>query len=394
MTSGTIRLFIVAGEESGDRLAADLVAEMKRRFAHVEVAGIGGDGLKALGLDPLFPMDEISLMGITAVISRLPNLIRRISQTAAAAISYRPDAVVLVDAPDFNLRVAKRIRARGPSVPIIKWVSPSVWAWRPGRARAMVPHVDHLLALLPFEPEVHKRLGGPPCTYTGHPLLMRIDELRPVSGERVPLNEADPPELLVLPGSRRGELKSHARLFGEAIGFAHDRGARFKVTVPTLPRIADDVKKAVESWPLPAEVVSTQEERNAAYRRAHAALAASGTVTLELALAGIPMIVGYHLDAIALRIAPLIRVWTVVLPNLILGRQAVREFLGTTLRPEVLGAGVELLVTDTPERRAMIESLAELDAHMETGDRSPAEIAADAVLETVAQKRRGLLPAG
>ncbi|MCB1477844.1 MAG: lipid-A-disaccharide synthase [Tepidamorphaceae bacterium] len=394
MAGETLKLFVIAGEESGDRLATDLVAEMSRRYAHVEIAGIGGDGLKSFGLDPLFPMDEISLMGLTSVVVRLPNLLKRIAQASAAAISFRPDAVILVDAPDFNLRVAKRIRARDPSIPIIKWVSPSVWAWRPGRAKAMVPHVDHILALLPFEPEVHKRLGGPPCTYTGHPLLSRLKDLRPQPGERVELADADPPSLLVLPGSRRGELKLHVKVFGEALSHAAQHGAKFTVTVPTLERIRDSVEQATRDWPFPVEIVSGEAERYAAYRKAHAALAASGTVTLELALAGVPMAVGYGLDAVSLQLTRFIRIWSVILPNLILGRPAIREYLGLMFIPDALGAGIAQLLRDTPERRAMIESLKELDACMDTGDRSPAEIAADTVVETIAGKRRRALPAG
>ena len=391
MNAASLRLFVVAGEESGDRLAADLVSVLKNRFEQVDIAGIGGDGLKAAGQQSLFEMDEISLMGLSAVIARLPALLRRITQTSSAAVAFRPDAVILVDAPDFNLRVAKRIRAQDPTIPIIKWVSPSVWAWRPGRAKAMTPYIDHLLALLPFEPEVHARLGGPKCTYTGHPLLSKLDKLRPAPGERTEIAAADPPSLVVMPGSRRSEIRGHAPLFGEALSVAQSRGARFSVVVPTLERIADEVRDLTADWPVDANIVVGEEARQAALRSAHAALVASGTATLEVALSGVPMIVGYRVEPMMVPVTRIIRTWTVVLPNLILGKPAIREFLGMMMRPEVTGASLAMLLSDTPERRALVESLAELEARMATGERAPAEIAADAVMQTIAE-RRGLLP--
>lgn len=386
MTGKTLNLFIIAGEESGDRLAAGLVTSLRDRFAQVPLAGVGGDNLKALGMEPMFEMEEISIIGLAGVIVSLPKLIRRIAQAADAAVAARPDAVILVDAPDFNLRVARKIRERDPSIPIIKWVSPSVWAWRPGRARAMKPYIDHLLALLPFEPQVHEDLGGPPCTYTGHPLLWELDTLRPGPGERVPLEQADKPKLVVMPGSRRGEIKAHGEVFGEALGYAAARGLECDVCVPTLPRIEEQVRACVARWPVPARVVVGQEARRAELRSAHAGLVASGTATLEVALAGVPFVVGYRVDRLVMAISSIIRVPSVVLPNIILGRNAIREYLGVMFRPEVLGAGVDMFARDTPERRALVESLAEIDARMGTGGRDPSQIAADAVLATIAAK--------
>ena len=389
MSGRSLRLFIIAGEESGDRLAADLVGELAQRFDEVEVTGVGGDRLRSCGLQTLFPMQDISLMGISAVLAQLPRLLRRISQATDAALRYKPDAVVLVDAPDFNLRVAKKIRAANPAIPIIKWVSPTVWAWRPGRAAAMRPYIDHLLALLPFEPEVHRDLGGPPCTYTGHPLFSRRAEFRPARGERVPIGQADPARLLVLPGSRHGEIKAHAGVFGEALGFAKAHGARFEVVVPTLARLESDVRAAVSGWPVPVEVVVGEDARNAVFRSAHAALAASGTVTLELALLGVPHVVAYEPDRIIKALSGFIRSWSIILPNLILGRPVIREYLGHQFRPDMLGAALAALLHDTPERRAQIESFSELDSVMDTGARTPAEVAADAVLATIDAHKGG-----
>ncbi len=386
MQGERLKLFVIAGEESGDRLASALVAELATRFEHIELVGIGGEGLRAAGLKSLFPMDDISLMGITAVLARLPRLMRRLGEAVDAAYEARPDAAILIDAPDFNLRLAKRLRTRDPSIPIIKWVSPSVWAWRPGRAKAMSAYVDRLLAILPFEPAAHERLGGPPCTYTGHPLLEKCEALRPAPGERMPLEDAEQPSLLVLPGSRGGEIKRFAPVFGRALAEITARDVAFQVTVPTLARHEEAVRAEVEKWPVPAKVVVGEEARFAAFRSAHAALAASGTVTLELGLAGVPTVVGYDGDRIMRLLAPLIRVWSIVLTNLIIGRPVMREYVGDMFRDDMMGAATAALLTDTPERRAQIEALKELDAAMAT-ERPPAEIAADAVMAAIGKNR-------
>ena len=383
MSDNGLKLFVIAGEESGDQLAGELVGELARRFDHIELVGVGGESLKSAGLNSLFPMDDISLMGVTAVLAALPRLARRISTAVNAAVEARPDAVILVDAPDFNLRVAKRLRKRDPSIPIIKWVSPSVWAWRPGRARAMAAHVDHLLAILPFEPEVHVRLGGPPCTYTGHPMFRKRDALRPAEGERVPLEQTERPRLLVLPGSRSGEIKRIAPTFGRVLSEIRDRDVAFEVIVPTLERHEGQVRAQTAMWPVPAQIVVGEEARHAAFRSAHAALAASGTVTLELGLAGVPSVVGYKSDMLVRLAGPLIRVWSIVLTNLIIGRPVMREYFGTLFRDDMMGAATAALLTDTPERRAQIASLAELDEAMRT-PKPPAELAADAVIKTIA----------
>ena len=196
------RLFVIACEESGDRLGGALMRALRSTSPRaIDFIGIGGTDMAEQGLASLFPIDDLAIVGFNAVFARLPLLVRRINETVDAVLREQPDGLIIIDSPDFTHRVARRVRKAAPQIPIVDYVSPSVWAWRPGRARAMRRYVDHLLALLPFEPEAHKRLGGPPCTYVGHPLTEAVADLRPDERERARRN-ADPPVLLVLPGSR------------------------------------------------------------------------------------------------------------------------------------------------------------------------------------------------
>jgi len=188
-------------------------------------------------------------MGLAAVVKQLPKILRLIRETATAVTEASPDILVIIDSPDFTHRVARRVRARDPSIPIIDYVSPSVWAWRPGRARAMVRYVDHVLGLLPFEPEAYHRLRGPPCSYVGHPLIEQIGQLRPGAGEQM-RRDTQPPVLLVLPGSRRSEINHHAAVFGETLGLLHAQDVAFELVLPTLPHLQDAVAQAVKSWPV------------------------------------------------------------------------------------------------------------------------------------------------
>ena len=219
-SSRPLSIAIIAAEESGDALGGALAQALRKREGDaVKLFGLGGRAMAAAGIDSAFAIDELSIIGLTAIPQRLPPIIRHIGETAKSVIAARPDVLVIVDSPDFTHRVARRVRRADPSIPIVDYVSPSVWAWRPGRARAMRAYIDHVLAILPFEPAVHLRLGGPPCTYVGHPLIERIAELRP-NAEEAKRRLADPPLVLALPGSRSNEIHRHAGIFGRAIAQA------------------------------------------------------------------------------------------------------------------------------------------------------------------------------
>ena len=212
------RIFLIATEESGDRLGAGLMKVLRQRLGDaVQFDGVGGRAMAREGLNSLFPIEELSIVGFAAVVKQLRKILRLIRQTVDAVIEASPDILVIIDSPDFTHRVARRVRARAPLLPIVDYVSPSVWAWRPGRARTMRSYVDHVLALLPFEPAAYRELHGPPCSYVGHSLIEQIATLRPDTSEQQ-RRDARPPVLLVLPGSRRSEIRHHLAIFGDALG--------------------------------------------------------------------------------------------------------------------------------------------------------------------------------
>ena len=383
-----LRIAIVAGEHSGDQLGFKLMRALRETHGDVVFAGVGGDAMEAEGLKSLFPIGDIAVMGILPVLARLPTLVRRIGQTAAAVIAARPDALVIIDSPDFTHRVARRVRKAMPNLPIVDYVSPSVWAWRPGRARAMRAYVDCVLGLLPFEPEAYVRLEGPPCVYVGHPLIERLGELRPNEDE-ARRRTAEPPIVAVLPGSRRSEIRRLMDDFGGALNALREAVGPFTPILPTLPHIEDEVRARAALWPLTPRIVLGEAQKYEAFRTARAALAASGTVTLELALAGVPTVGAYKVSLIEEQLKHLIKVPSILLPNLVLGDRSVPEKLQKDCNPEALAAALTAIVRDGPERQAQIDSLARLDGLMRLDDGgAPSAHAARAVMETIASRRR------
>jgi lipid-A-disaccharide synthase len=375
-------IFLIAGEESGDRLGALLIAAIRHRAqGQVHFSSIGGAHMAAEGVPSLFPLGDLAIIGFAAIPASLPKILRRIREAADAVISAKPDALVIIDSPEFTHRVAKRVRAKLPEISIIDYVCPSVWAWRPGRARAMRSYVDHVLALLPFEPKVMAELAGPPCTYVGHPLIERLDELRPKDLEKR-LRFADPPLLLVLPGSREGEIRRMAAVFGAAVARVVEQFGPIEVVVPAVPRLAEMVRAAVSLWPVAARVVTDADEKAEAFRSARAALSKSGTSTLELALAGVPMVTGYKVPLIeefAGRL--LLNGPSVILANLVLRENVVPEFLQRNCTAARLADALLPLLQDTPERRQQTEAFARLDAIMEVGKGNPSDRGAAIVLD-------------
>jgi len=387
--SRPLSIYLVAAEESGDALGAALVGALTAGAEPVTLAGIGGRAMAAAGIISPFPIDALSIIGVTAIPRRLPTILRRIRESADAIVAARPDALVIIDSPDFTHRVARRVRARAPSIPILDYVSPSVWAWRSGRARAMRDYVDCVLAILPFEPEVHLRLGGPLCVYVGHPLLERLSQLRP-NADEAQRRRADPPVVLVLPGSRAGEIRRLIAIFGEAVAEVAARNGPMDLILPTVPHLAADVQAAVASWSIKPRVVIEPMEKWAAFRTARAALAASGTVTLELALAGVPTVAAYRVSLIEELIANSMRMrarlQTIILANLVIGENVVPEFIQRICTPQNLAAALIPLLSDTPERSRQIEAFARLDGVMAV-ETAPSAKAAATVIDVVRQHR-------
>jgi lipid-A-disaccharide synthase len=380
-----LRLFVVAGEHSGDALGAKLMAAINaRRRGRVRYVGVGGPHMAQEGLVSQFPMDEVAVMGPAAIARRLPLILRRIWGTAAAAVVAEPDALIIIDSPEFTHPIARRVRRRRPDIPIIDYVSPSVWAWRPGRAKRMRRYVDHVLALLPFEPDAHQRLGGPPCTYVGHPIVERlawIESLDPAPlAARLGLSQ-DTPLVVVLPGSRSSEVRHLIEPFGEALKLLMAQGRQFEVAMPVVESVRPLIEAHLPRWPKRSHLLSGEEDKFRAFKLARAALAASGTVTLELAVAGTPMVVAYRVDRIAhpaLRL--LIKAPTAVLANLVLGERAFPEFLQGDCTAEKLAKALAALLDDGPARDRQLAALARVPARLVLPEAMPSDAAAGVVL--------------
>lgn len=383
------KVFLIATEESGDRLGAHLMKVLRQRLGGaVQFEGVGGRAMAREGLNSLFPIEELSIIGFAAVLKQLPKILRLIRQTATAVTEASPDILVIIDSPDFTHRVAKRVRASDPKIPIVDYVSPSVWAWRPGRARAMLTYVDHVLAVLPFEPEAYRRLRGPPCSYVGHPLTEQLGSLRPALAELKRRDNA-PPVLLVLPGSRRSEIRHHMAVFGQALARLRDAGVAFELVLPTMPHLQGAVAEALKAWPVQPRVVIGEKEKRAVFRIAHAALAKSGTVTLELALSGVPMVTAYRTSAVeAMIFRRVLNVSSVILANLVIGENVIPEFLQEDCTAEKLAQALREVLGDSALRRQQIEAFAKIDRIMSTGDAPPSARAADIVLATMRKARR------
>jgi lipid-A-disaccharide synthase len=383
------RIFLIATEESGDRLGAQLMKVLRQRLGDaVKFEGVGGRGMTREGLKSLFPIEELSIIGFSAVVKQLPKLLRLIRQTTDAVLQAAPDILIIIDSPDFTHRVARRVRARDPAIAIVDYVSPSVWAWRPSRARAMRSYVDQVLALLPFEPEAYRRLHGPPCTYVGHPLTEQLASLRP-SAEAPARRDASPPLLLVLPGSRRGEIRHHMAIFGEALDRLQAQGKPFELILPTMPHLLELVREGVKSWKVTPQIVVGEQEKRAAFRTATAALAKSGTVTLELALSGVPMVAAYKAGAIeAWIVLRFVTVQSVILANLVVGENVIPEFVQDDCTADKLAGALGEVLSDTPMRRRQTDAFARIDDIMSTGNQSPSVRAADIVLGMLRKSRK------
>ncbi len=386
-----LRIFVVAGEHSGDALGARLMMALTALRPGITFSGVGGPKMTAAGLSSVFEMSEIAVMGPAAIVAQLPHLLRKINETVRAALAAEPDVLVIIDAPEFTHRVARKVRRARPALPIVDYVSPSVWAWRPWRARKMRAYVDEVLALLPFEPGVHERLGGPPCTYVGHPLAERRSWIAALDPE--PLAQRlrlahDRQPLLVLPGSRRSVVNRLWSPFSATLWELHARGHRLDVLLPVVESTRDLVVERTKGWPpFPVHLIEEDVDKFRAFKLARAALAASGTATLELALAGCPMVVSYRVDRLALVFRDLVKPPHFALANLVLGERAFPELMQESCVPEKLAPALEALLADTPERQAQLAALARVPDAITTGT-SPAIAAAMRVLAHAERARR------
>lgn len=378
-------LYLVAGEASGDILGGRLMAALRARQPDLEFSGIGGPCMAEQGLVSLFPMEELSLMGLAEVLPKLRGLARRMAEAEADVLRRRPAALVTIDAPSFTLRLAARVRPKG--IRVIHYVAPQVWAWRQGRVRKIARRVDRLLALLPFEPPFFEA-AGIPTTFVGHPVLESGGDRGDAARFRA-THRLDPRTMLlaVMPGSRSGELARHLPIFTRATDLLRRRFATLALTVPTLPRLAESIRSA--PWPVPPIVVSDAVDKRDAWAAATAALAKSGTTSLELAVAGLPQVVAYRVNPITAAIVRrLITVPHASLVNLLAHETVVPELLQERCAPDALAEALAPLLSDPNaagvQRAAFAHVLAQLRP---AGGLTPSEAAAEAVLSELSPQR-------
>ncbi|HYM71422.1 MAG TPA: lipid-A-disaccharide synthase [Stellaceae bacterium] len=384
-------IFIVTGEPSGDALGAGLIAALRERVGDgLRIAGVGGERMREQGMASLAPLSDLAVAGVAEVLPRAPVILRHVRRTIAAIREQRPDAVVTIDSSGFSWRIAHGLRRHGERLPLIHYVAPMVWAWRAGRARRMARWYDHLLTLLPFEPPYFERVGLA-CTYVGHPVADggagRGDAARFRTAHGI---AADELLLTVLPGSRGGEVRRLIPIFGETLHRLQAIVGDFRVAVPTVETVADTVAAGVGNWPGRPIILRGDPAKYDAFAASRAALAASGTVALELAMARLPMTIAYRLNrSTELLLDKIAKVRQVNLVNLILGRVLVREHLGARdCTPERLAATLVELIRDERVRAAHRDGYDEAMRRLGSGGASPSLNAADRILALISASRQ------
>ncbi|WP_309664533.1 lipid-A-disaccharide synthase [Tabrizicola sp.] len=371
-----MKLFLIAGEPSGDRLGAALMQGLKTLSPGVQFTGIGGPLMQAQGLISLFPMEELSIMGLIEVLPKYVALKRRIAQTATAALAVEPDALITIDSPDFCLRVAAIVKAARPNLRTIHYVAPSVWAWRPGRAAKMARVIDHVLALLPFEPPL-MTAAGMTCDFVGHPVV--AEPL--ASAAEAALMAGDGPLILALPGSRRGEVTRLAPVIGQVLAQVKAVHPQVRIALPTVRGVADLVRDLSRDWPVIPQIIEDSVLKRAAFAAADVAIAASGTVSLELAANGCPMVIAYDMNPVTfwlMRRAALID--TVTLVNLVSDTRVVPEFLGNRCRADLIAPALLALLADGSAQQAAMQLTM---ARLGKGGEAPGLRAARSVLAAI-----------
>lgn len=389
MTNEPPLIFVVAGEPSGDSIGARLMAALKRETeGHIRFAGVGGPRMEAEGLASLFPMSDLTLFGLAEILPKLKLVKARLAETVAAARAMRPAAVVTMDSPGFSFRLQRRLGAGWTKR--IHYVAPTVWAWRPGRAREIARFLDRLLVLLPFEPPYFDAVGLP-CSFVGHPVVEEGAGRGDGPGFRIRHGiPPDAPLLVVLPGSRRSEVRALLPVFADVLVRLKARFPGLRIVVPTVGTVAAEVGRAAEAWPLPAVVVRDAAEKYDAFAAGTVALAASGTVLLELGLARLSTVVAYRVHPVtAAVVRRLLRVRYAALANIILDREAVPEFIQERCRPELLADAVGMLLADPVARARQVSEVSLALACLGGDDQPPSQRAARTVLEAIGHPALG-----
>ena len=366
-------IFLIAGEASGDILGASLIESLKAR-GYKNFKGVGGMRMRHAGLVSLFPMHDISVMGLLPVIQKLPKILFRISQTIHAIVSSTPSCLIIIDSPDFTHRVARRVRKIAPSIPIINYVSPTVWAWRSGRAKKMCAYIDCVLALLPFEPEAYRRLSGPRCVYVGHPLLDQTSVDKTQNLEKIKN------AFIIMPGSRVAEIKRMAPIYGAVVDLIKLHIKDLDIVLPVAPNMERLLLEETQKWTVSPRLIS-QQEKFAYFEKGRLALVTSGLATLELALNQVPMIVAYKVSFVEYFFRFLIKVNSIVLPNLIVGKNFIPEFIQDRATAKRLAQAIKELLEDEQQRRQQILMFERVYEALSLSGAKPSDRAAEVILE-------------
>ncbi|MGE4350946.1 MAG: lipid-A-disaccharide synthase [Bdellovibrionales bacterium] len=371
--------FLVAGEASGDLLGARLMAALKKRTGgYVRFAGVGGPRMEQEGLDLLFPQSDLAHMGLFELVRHLPLLLRRIHQTIDAVKKQKPAALITIDSPDFCFRVAKKLKGQG--IPLIHYVAPTVWAWRPGRAKKIAQFLDHLLALLPFEPPYFTK-EGLPCTFVGHPLVESAAGQGNAERFRTKFGiGANVPLLAVLPGSRMGEVKRLLPIFCETVLRVRAQYPGLELMVPTVAHIEKRVREEMKNWGIPVHFTTNDEDKYDGFAACMAALACSGTVSVELAMSALPTVIAYKIGALtAFLYRRLIKTRFATLVNIMHDKEIMPEFLQEKCEPEKMAEAVLAYLSNPKVRQDKVKELTSIAQWLGRGQFVPSERAADTV---------------
>jgi lipid-A-disaccharide synthase len=378
-----LTIMLVCGEPSGDQLGAQLMAGLRALGGDaLRLIGVGGPAMQAQGLQSLFPLDATAVMGLREVVPRIPAILARVRQASDYAIAERPDAVVCIDSPDFTHRIARRIKRLAPSIRTVNYVAPQVWASRQYRARKMSHYFDLVLALLPFE-AVFFEEHGLHAKFVGHPVIERAALMTGGDALRSRLGIAkESPLLAVLPGSRTSEVRFLLPVFKEAVTRIAHEIPDLVCVLPTVAHVAARIHEDAKTWPVPVYLLAGDADKFAGFDAADVALAASGTVTTELALARTPMVVAYKVGWLtATLMRPFINVTYATLVNILLGREAVPEFIQERCKPEAIAAAVVNLLRDEAARERQVYDLQNATAALGLGDEAPSLRAAQVLLD-------------
>lgn len=374
--TGSPYVFLIAGEPSGDALGAPMLARLQERYDDLRMGGVGGDGMAAQGLKSLFPMEDLSVMGLTEILPRLPLLIRRIGETVREIERTRPDVIVTIDSPDFTHRVAKKVRHLG--IPIIHYVAPTVWAWRPGRARKLANLVDHVMTLFPFEPPYFEA-EGLGATFVGHPVVeQEVPTRSPATAS------SDELRIAMLPGSRRGEVERLLPVFGAALGgmARQPELPTIGITIPTLQHLEPSITQLTRDWPISPTIETRRDAFFDVLQQSNLALCASGTVVLELARANLPSVVAYRVNPLTAVIARrLIKLDHVSLVNIIAGREVMPEYIQDACTGVALAQTMTDLANSPEKRRQQQEAFGAVMEALGQGAQAPSARAADVVAD-------------